>query len=174
MTMGRLRGASAGVTLLEFLIGASILALAITSLLDVVARHLALNMHMRNLSWAAIDASRVMERIRQQNVGDACANPSVAPPAPFLDWDAWLAADTGAGGAGGKSLQVNPAANELVAISPSGANPIEVTVAICWRDHQSRVLGECQWNGVQLIPNDANGDGVISGLAMLSTLVTCR
>ena len=173
MTMGRSRWAKAGVTLLECLIGASILALAITSLLDVVARHLALNMHTRNLSWASIDASRVMERMRQQNVG--CTNPSVAAPLGFASWDAWLA-DTGATGGGGKSLQVNPAANEFVAISqpPGAANPIQVTVAICWRDHQGRVLGECQWNGVQLIPNDTNGDGVISGLAMLSTLVTCR
>ena len=171
MTRRRIR--RAGVTLLEFLVGGSLLAIAIVSLLDVVARHFTLNTHTRNLSWAMNDVTRVMEQMRLQNVGVGCANPSVTPPVGFATWDAWLA-DTGATGGGGKSIQPNPAVNELIMLSSAGANPLQVTVAACWRDYQGRVIGECQWNGVQLTTNDANGDGVLTGPAMLSTLVTCR
>ena len=162
-----------GLTLIELLVGAFILTVAIVALLDVLSRNVVLNDHTRNRSWAMSDANRVMERLREQNTGAACATPSLAPPAGFPTWDLWLAS-AGAGG-GGKSLPVNAGVQELVWVSPDpGAGSLKpVTVTVCWRD-QGRVVGECQWNGAQLQPNDTDGNGIITGPATLSTLMTCR
>lgn len=160
-----------GLTLVELLVGAAILALAIVTLVDVFVRNLALTEHARNLAWAMNDATRVMERVRQQNSGAACTTPTLTPPTGFASWDAWLGAPAGGGG---KSVQPNPATEELVVPpSTSGTDPIQVTVAVCWR-HRGRTLGECQWVGGALTPSDADGNGIITSPATLSTLLTCR
>jgi hypothetical protein len=92
----------------------------------------------------------------------------VTPPAGFAGWDAWLA-DPSAAGGGGKSIQPNPAANELVVVSTQGVVPLTVVVAVCWR-HRERVIGECTWNGAALAANP----GVTESPAMLSTVMMCR
>ena len=48
-------------------------------------------------------------------------------------------------------------------------NPIQVTVAVCWR-HRGRVVGECDAN---VSPEDRNSNGVIESPAMLTTLIAC-
>ena len=161
-----------GLTFVELLIGAFILLVGITAMFGAFASQTSLNEHTRNYAWATQDANRVMEQLRQQNTGAGCATPSVAWPAGFASWDAWLA-DTGANGGGGKSVQPNPAANELIILSSSGADPITVTAAVCWRS-RTHVVGECTWNGAALSPNDANGNGIIESPTMLSTVLSCR
>ena len=163
-----------GLTLVELVLGAGMLVVAFTGLLQAWLSQLTLNEHSRDLSWAVNDADRVMERIRQQNASATCSVPTVTAPAGFASWDAWLA-DTTANGGGGKSIQPNPAVNELIVPSTSGADPIQVSVAVCWRN-RGRTLGECAWNGAALSPNPgAGGDpAVTESPAMLSTLVSCR
>jgi type II secretory pathway pseudopilin PulG len=163
-----------GLTLVEILIGAVILSVAITALLGAFVSQITLNEHARNLTWAVNDASRMMEQIRRQNSGGACAAPSVNPPAGFGSWDAWLT-DTTVNGGGGKSIQPNPAVNELMVVTSQGVLPLTVTVAVCWR-HRNRTLGECTWNGAVLVPNPgAGGDLLVTeSPAMLSTLMACR
>ena len=172
-----------GLTLVELMISAALLAIAIAALFGAFVGQTVLNEHARNLSWAINDANRVMERLRQQNIG--CASPSAAPPTGFASWDAWLA-DTATGG-GGKSLPQNPAINELITVTCQnrtgtaactiGTDPVRLTIAVCWR-HRSRTLGECTWSGTQLAASDgSNGfavNGVIESSATLSTLMTCR
>ena len=163
-----------GLTLVELVLGAGMLVIAFTGLLQAWLSQLTLNEHARYLSWAVNDADRVMERIHQLNANAACSVPTVAPPAGFATWDAWLA-DTTANGGGGKSIQSSPAVNELIVPSTSGTDPIQVTIAVCWRN-RGRTLGECTWNGAALSPNPgAGGDpAVTESPAMLSTLVGCR
>ena len=161
-----------GLTLIEMLVGATILAITIVTLLDVFLRQATLNVYSRGLFSAMNDAGRVMERLRQQNSGSGCAAPSVAAPTGFASWDAWLA-DTSALGGGGKGFPALAGNEELVVLSASGSDPIQLTVAVCWRDRQ-RVLGECAWNGTQLVTSDADGNGTITSPAMLSSLITCR
>jgi type II secretory pathway pseudopilin PulG len=178
---------SDGFTLAEVLLGGMALAVAMAAILGAYLGQVTLNEHARNLSVAVQDANRVMERLRQQNspcVGTS--NPSAAAPAGFASWDAWLN-DTGATGGGGKSILPTPAANELITVTtqnaagtgPPGANenPIRVTVAVCWR-HRNRTLGECTWNNVNLVADEAvpmpADTNVIDSPAMLTTLVTCR
>lgn len=171
----RLR-AERGFTLVELLIGATILMIGLVIMLAAVVSEVALNEHHRNLSWALNDASRVMERLREQNTGASCAAPSAAAPSGFASWDAWLASTAGTGG-GGKSLQPSPSTNELVVVTPSGTDPLTVTVAICWR-HRNRTVGECAWNGSALSADETivvlNDTSAIDSPAMLSTVMTCR
>lgn len=154
--------------------GAAMLAMAIVTLLGTFLGQLTLNEHARHLAWATNDASRVMEQLRRQNSGASCAAPSATPPAGFASWDAWLA-DTTANGGSGKSLQPNPAVNELVVVTSSGTDPLTVTVAVCWR-HRNRTLGECTWNGAALAANPGAGGNpqVTESPAMLMTFMTCR
>ena len=165
-----------GFTLMELVSGMAIIAIAVTALLSVFVSQMVLNEHARNLSMAISDATRVMEQLRQQNSQGVCVVLNAAPPLPFATWDAWLA-NTTANGGGGKSVQPNPSINELVAVSipAAPADPLRVTVAVCWR-HRGRVLGECTWNGAGLTANPgAGGDlTVTESPAMLVTAITCR
>ena len=169
-----------GFTLAELIIGAAVLAIAITALLGAFIGQTTLNEHARNLTWAINDANRVMERLRQLNSGAACVLSAAAPDAECADgncdgaseWDEWLRDN------GGKSIQPDPANNELLVVSSSGTDPLQISVAVCWR-HRGRIIGECSANGAALqadegvsVPNDDNA--IIQSPAMLSTLMTCR
>ncbi|MBI1991630.1 MAG: hypothetical protein HYY90_03575 [Candidatus Omnitrophica bacterium] len=147
---------------------AAVLAIAIVSLLGADVWQMTLTEHARNVSWATNDAIRVMEQLRLQNSGAGCATPSAAPPVGFATWDAWLG-DTTVSGGGGKSIQPNPLTNELVLPSTTGADPLQLTVSVCWR-HRNRTLGGCGWNGTQLI----DPGGTVQSPVMLSTWVRCR
>ena len=102
--------------------------------------------------------------------------PSANPPAGFeaIGWDGWLA-DTTVNGGGGKSLQPDPANNELLVVSSGAGDPLPVTVSVCWR-HLGRVIGECQAVGAGLGADPAAGGDVtiVESPVMLSTRMTCR
>lgn len=163
-----------GLTLVELVVGVAFMLIAISAMLGAFWTQMSLNEHARNRAWAANDASRVMERVRQQNTGAACAVPNLSAPAGFASWDAWLA-DTTANGGGGKSVQPNGAVNELVVVTPTGTDPVTVTVAVCWRSRE-RTLGECTWSGAALSANPGAGGNlaITESPVMLSTLMTCR
>lgn len=163
-------GSTDGLTFVELLVASMILVVVIVLSLEVFLRQSLLSEHAQNLTWAMNDAHRVMEQLRQQNSGGACTLPVVTPPGGFASWDLWLA-DAVTGG-GGKSVQ-SALVSELTVVSSAGVDPAQVTVAICWRS-RDRVLGECAWNGAQLVPSDLNGDGVITAPAALSTILSCR
>ena len=162
-----------GMTFVELLIGALLLAVALASLLGASLGQLTLNEHARNVMLATNDANRVFEQLRRQNSGGACATPSVTPVGGFASWDAWLT-DTTVNGGGGKSL-VNPTANSLMVVASSGTDPLQVTVSVCWR-HRNRTIGECAWNGTTLSANPgAGGDPTVTeSPTLLTTLLTCR
>ena len=198
------RRVSGGFTLVEVVLGSLTLAIAIAALLGAFLSQITLNEHGRNLSLTVHDANRVIEQLRLQN--SPCGGSVPSAVAGAASWDAWLngqgkslpSADPAAEervavtclervpdtppanpsdycGRGGTAQvtagewRTNPAATTF--------DPIQVTVAICWR-HRGLVIGECTWNGTTLTPSDgANGgvaDGVIRSPAMLTTLVTCR
>ena len=165
-----------GMTLVELLIGAVVLVVAILSLLGVSVGQAQLNEHARNLSWAISDAGRVVEEMRRINSGAGCTTPSAASPGGSVSWNAWLA-----GPGGGKSLELTglPAeSRESVAVSQTGGpDPLQMTVAICWR-HRNRTFGECTWNGATLTPqqgaNNFPNDTIFQSQAMIATEMTCR
>ncbi|MBI3088407.1 MAG: prepilin-type N-terminal cleavage/methylation domain-containing protein [Candidatus Omnitrophica bacterium] len=164
-----------GLTLIELMVCVTLLVVGITALLGAFLSQMALNEHARNMAWAMNDANRVMERMRQLNVN--CDTPSAAAPSECgdgndacADWNDWLA-DT----AEGKSIEPDPDTYELITMTSTGTDPLQVTVAVCWR-HKSRVIGECTWDaGTETFDtDDVDGDGIIESPAMLSTLMTCR
>lgn len=189
--MRRRRWTTQGFTLVELLIGVTILVIGVVAMLGAVVSQVTLNEQARNLSWALNDANRVMERIRQRNSGAGCATPSVAPPnecdpnginvcvdtdanaSRTTAWDDWLNDSVG----GGKSIRPNPTTNELIVVTTSGTDPLTITVAVCWR-HRNRVLGECGSPGGVLTADEtlvvANDTAAIDSPAMLSTVMTCR
>ncbi len=187
------QGRRTGFTLVEVIMGAAILATAVTALLGAYLGQMILSEHARNLTWATNDANRVLEELRLLNTTPCAATtlPTTALPtatgvgictAPLLSWDDWLQRC-----GNGKSVQPTPTLNELVVVTcqnqagtvscTSSDDPIRVTVAVCWR-HRNRTLGECTWNGMALTAVDgSNGfasNGVIESPAMLTTLITCR
>ena len=171
--------------------------IAVSAIMGAYVGQVTMNEHARNLSLAINDATRVVERIRQQNgpcAGAAptsafpvwtAANPACTGAAPTTSWDDWLQRC-----GGGKSIVPDPVNNELVTITCQnaggtalcGANedPLRITVAVCWR-HRARIIGECRaaggvGPGLQewepfVMPND---NATIQSPAMLTTLVTCR
>ncbi|MBI1991627.1 MAG: hypothetical protein HYY59_04360 [Candidatus Omnitrophica bacterium] len=160
----------AGFVLSEFLVSAALLLMATLALLTEGSAHLTLTEHARNVSLATNDAVRTLEQLRQQNSGTGCSAPSAAPPVGFATWDAWLGDTTGTGG-GGKSIQPDPLTQELVLVRPAGANPLQVTVSVCWR-HRNRTLGGCGWDGAQL--TDLGGITPVPSPVMLFTRITCQ
>ncbi len=187
------RAFSHAFTLIELLIGAATLAIAIVALLGAFFGQITLNEHARNMTWAINDANRVMERLRQVNSG--CTTPSTATDATDVtkvpaaecggvactSWDNWLENQRPTAGVSGKSIQPDPVNNELILVrtKPGTTDPLEITVAVCWR-HRGRILGECIANGTALQASDTGvngftaGDGIIGSPAMLTTLMTCR
>ena len=184
---------SSGFTLIEVVLGAMTLAVAIAAILGAYLGQLTLNEHARNISLAVHDANRVIEQMRQENtpctVFTSPLRPEIVPA--VASWNAWM------DGAGGPKSLPNAAAEERIVVTcqradgtascpanqmgtewhaagPAGLlDPLRVTVAVCWR-HRERVIGECAWNGAALNANDTDADGVIESPAMLTTLVTCR
>lgn len=162
-----------GFTLIEVLLGGMVLVVAIVAIMGAYIGQLTLNEHARNLSLAINDANRVMEQIRQRNTPCAgttpvadfpawtAANPTCSGAAPTTSWDDWLLRC-----GGGKGISPT---DEQILFGQTGADPITVTVAVCWR-HRNRVIGEC--NNALVWADD--GDGVPESPASLTTLVTCR
>lgn len=196
-----------GLTLIEILVASAVLAVAMAAILGAHLGQQVLNEHARNLSLAAQDAERAIEGIRYQN-RQCNATPTANPPGGFANWHAWLSTPPPLGfesGGGPLSLADSPEANEQVVVTcqgqdaggnlqycpdpqmgaewhapgPAGVvNPLEVTVAVCWR-HRQRTIGECAWNGAVLTANEGilmpqDTAGVIDSPVMMTTLVTCR
>jgi hypothetical protein len=156
-------------TLIELLIGSAAVAAAAVAFVTAMTHQTLLIEHARNVSWATLDASRVMERLRLQNTAGVCLG--VAPPAGFASWDAWLQADVAGGGGGGKIIQPDPTNNERVVVNPPvGVDPLSVTVAVCWR-HRNRIIGTCVPNGAALADDP---DGNTGSPVLLTSQITCR
>jgi len=147
------------------LLGAAILAVAIVALLGAAFGQSFLNMSARNLTLGMNDATRVMEEMRQQNVGSECTTPSALPPPKGADpdvrydtWDAWLEDPARGKNMRGEQLEKlaiscqnqdgkltcgpNQVSGSEWATLGDDTNfdPIRVTVAAGWRQQQ-RAMG---------------------------------
>ena len=174
----RTPGSPAGLSLIELVFAVAILVVTVSAFLQTYFSQEFLNGHLRNTSWAMLDAQRVVDQLRQENSGTGCTTPGVLPPAGFASWNAWLA-DVTMAGAGGMNVmsttQVDGFLPPPSVVPPAGPgdDPLAVVVAVCWR-YRGRVVGECRWNGAQLVSQDQDADGVIESPAMISTTLTCR
>src|SRR3990167_4535612 len=114
------RNMSSGFTLIEVVLGAMTLAVAIAAILGAYLGQLTLNEHARNISLAVHDANRVIEQMRQENTPCTVFTNPPRPeivPAGAASWNGWMDA---AGVT--KSLQPNPAVNELIVVTCQDAD----------------------------------------------------
>ncbi|MBI4341104.1 MAG: type II secretion system protein [Candidatus Omnitrophica bacterium] len=97
MRSARAARAQGAFTLIEMMMGASIMAVVSAALIGAVIGQSSLNATARNLTAAMTDATRVMEEIRAQNTGAACTAgvPSAKAPNNRATWDEWLYTDGG-------------------------------------------------------------------------------
>lgn len=118
-----MRKGRAGFTLVELMIAAAILAVALVGLLGVFIGSFGLIELGRNLTIAVDHARCVMEEIRDCNI------PSFVT---LQDWAAWAQADVPGGGG------CNILHNESVEVTyPSGteASPLEIMVRVSWTEN---------------------------------------
>jgi len=153
------RATRRGFTLIEVMLGASIIAVVAVALIGGFLGESYLNMNARNTLAAMNDATRVMEQIRVQNIGTSCLIPSAVPPInpltnqPYPSWNAWLNIQTPA-----KTIDSpNANASEKIVVTcqrdtggtaladycsstASGPNPAQIGTAE-WRDASGDVSG---------------------------------
>ncbi|MBU4589878.1 MAG: prepilin-type N-terminal cleavage/methylation domain-containing protein [Candidatus Omnitrophica bacterium] len=111
-----------GFTLLELMIGAAVLILALVGLIAAYIGCFALNEKARNLTVATNDAQCVMEEIRDRNTAFNITQE---------DWSAWAATDPPDGG-GCSTLD-----NETITVtypSGTGARPLEIIITVSWTE----------------------------------------
>ena len=116
-----------GFTLVEMLMGVAIISIVAVALLGAFLGQSYLRTNARNLTAAMGDATRVMEFIRQQNVG--CAIPSARPPAGSASWDAWLNAQ-------------NPGKSVNLPLTSAQRNLLESVAVTCRDEANSLYCGD--------------------------------
>lgn len=129
----------AGFTIMEILLGGAILAVGVAALFGAYLGQSHLNTSARNLTLAMHDATRVMEAIRQQNIG--CTYPSAVPPSGYQskNWNAWLAAQSP-----GKSLPAD--AYELIVVSCQNDTGTQSCSKRAGKGNQPKQMGDDDWN----------------------------
>ena len=190
--------ATGGFTLIEIMLGTSVMVIVLVALLGSFFGQSTLNQNSRNMLAAMNDATRIMEQIRQQNVG--CSAPSARPPSQE-NWNGWLLSQ---GGGGGKSItQANTIEHIAVTCQDSdggqdatggagvqdycgsdqigllewrvGAarlafNPIRVAVAVGWRQNQRTVGGTSAGQEFAYIPGAVFTSGKSTGTVSSGSL----
>ncbi|MBU1147969.1 MAG: prepilin-type N-terminal cleavage/methylation domain-containing protein [Candidatus Omnitrophica bacterium] len=141
-----------GFTLLELMITAAILVIAITGLLALFTGLSSLNQNSKNITLAMIACQDKMEEIRDSDFSTLYVNYNGAnfDPAGF------------------------PTADAEGAISINNTDPdlLEVCAAVSWRERSNRIIGEdVNLNGSLDGGEDLNGDNRLSSPAEIVTLI---
>ncbi len=158
-------GARQGFTILELMLGCAVLLISVAALMGAYLGRSYVDENARNLHRAMHDARRVMELIRQRNIG--CQRPS-AVSASGPSWNSWLANrkslagpeqviitcqnEAGTAYCGWRAESPFPAQvsrREFAALPPGNEpandvtryDPIRVTVAVGWVEKGGRVVG---------------------------------
>lgn len=175
-----------GFTLLEVMIAAAVLVVALLGLLGVFTGCFGLNETARNLTIAINGAQEKLEEIRNYSsdsfdtmVGDYSSggtegNTFTISPAN------WLAA-------GEQSAVIyfrNPATGAILNTGPTaspGLNLYEVRITVCWRQKGGRIIGEdggtgggIALDGVLNGNEDADGNNMLDSPAQIVTLMAER
>ena len=161
----------AGFTLIEIMLGTSILVIVLVAMLGSFFGQSTLNQNSRNIMAAMNDATRVMEEIRRQNIG--CTIPSVLPPANYTRWDDWLGAQgKGIQGSGNSDVEFvavtcqdgSGASTSYCGVAAQGSNPAQVSASEwMWRGGNTqfdpiRISVAVGWT-VQQRVNASSGSG---------------
>jgi len=143
-----------GFTLLELIIGAGILTVAIVGLLASFANCFTLNETSRNFTITVNNAQEKIEEIHN------------------LTFDQILSQD-------GLNFEIaglpDNDSEGLIEVASINPNLLEITVTVCWRQKGGRVFGEDDnLNGSMDMGEDKNGNSVLDSPTKLVTLVASR
>ena len=144
-----------GFTLLELMIAAGVLIVALSGLLAIFTNLLSLNENSRKLTIAMAACQDKLEEIRNSNFSTLYAtyNNASFDPAGFT-----------VGQAKGN-----------VSINNSNPNLLQVFVSVSWRTRSNRVIGEdTNLNGVFEAGEDSNPNGRLDSPAAIATLMSKR
>ena len=122
--MNKFLNAKSGFTLPELLLVAAILAYALSMILLTFIKGVALNEDSRNLITATSHAEYVMENIK---------NTAFYSITTFINGKTWTWNTAGVSAQG-----LTPLNNESVTTLYSGSNPLDITVAVNWRNTGGR------------------------------------
>jgi len=139
-----------GFTLLELVIAAAILIMALLGLLRIYIGCFNLNETARNLTAAINGAQKEMERIHSLAFSSISAG--------TFEIDAIAGADS----------------EGIVEVCNADPELLVVTVTVCWRQRNGRIIGENSDldDGVfDLVTEDENGNGRLDSPAQIVTLV---
>lgn len=166
-----------GFTLLELMIGATVLIVALVGLIAAYIGCFTLNEGARNLTIAINGAQEKLEEIRNHNfdtmVGDY--SPGGSDGNTFtIDPTNWLTAENQTA----VIYILNPQTDVILNTSPT-ANPgldlYKITITICWRQKGGRIFGEDgNLDGVFDAGEDINGNDRLDSPAQLVTLMAKR
>lgn len=153
--MGPLYKNNSGFTLLELMIAAAVLVIAISGLLAVFTGLLSLNENSRQLTLAITACQDKMEEIRDSDFDTLYSTYNGTSFEP----DGFQTADAEG------SVYVNNADPDL----------LEVRVSVSWRGRSNRISGEdVNLNGGFDAGEDTNGDNRLSSPAEIITLIGRR
>ncbi|MFH0877203.1 MAG: hypothetical protein V1863_03155 [Candidatus Omnitrophota bacterium] len=150
-----IKKAKSGFTFLELLITSGVIIIALTGLLATYITCYELNETSKNSNLALTEAQRVMEEIFNT---DFLSVPGVYNGFTF-------------------AVSGLPAGNSVGRVTvDNSTNPdlLNVTVGVCWRQRDSRIIGECVDSSGILTFSDANINGVLDSPVQLQTLVAQR
>lgn len=144
-----------GFTLLELMIGAAVLVIALSGLLSIFANLISLNENARNLTLGMTACQDKLEEIRKADFSTAYTvfNNTHFNPAGF-----------------------NPVEAEGT-VYVNNANPalLNICVTVSWRTRSNRVFGEDKnLNGILDAGEDADGNDRLSSPAEIITLMAQR
>ena len=147
--------AKKGFTLVEVLIAAGILAIVLVGLLQTFIQCSLLASMAGNLTSAVAQAQNKMEEIRNHNYDLITTDyaPVGTPPA--------------------NTFNVSPLDGKgVIYIDSSNANLLKITIDVCWKEKDNRIVGEdTNRNGVLDAGEDQDGDGQIDSIVKLMTLL---
>lgn len=144
-----------GFTLIEVMIAAAILAIVICGILATYISCFELISTSRNFTFAVNAAQRKIEEIRDYNFSQIY---------PDYNNQSFTVGEMSAGDSLG-----------IVYVDDASPDLLEVTISVCWRQRQNRIIGEdLNLDGVLGPGEDANGNNMIDSPVQLVTLITER
>lgn len=148
---------TAGFTLMELLVTVGILALVLTSMMQLLIYASTLSEMGGSKTLAVKEAQDKMEEIRRHAFGS-------------------IAADYSSGGTPGNTFTLSTLTGEgLIEIEGGASSLLTIDVSVCWEDKYDRVLGEDRnLNGTLDPGEDADGDDKIDCPIHFRTMVAER